>query len=75
MVDRSYMLAQPDGPSALKRFVDQAVIPAAIDAAALVERGLDQLAGSVRRRPSAALGMTVVGCMLAGLLHQGRTRR
>ena len=75
MVDRSYMLARPAPPSALKRFVNQAAIPAAIDAVAAMESGLERLGQSTRQRPWAALSLAAGGgCMIAALLRQRHRR-
>ncbi len=55
MVDRDYMLKKGAGPSAPKVFLDQKVVPAAINAAGAVEGVLERVAVRVRRMPVAAL--------------------
>ena len=55
MIDRDYLLKKGGGPSAPKLFLDQRVIPLAIDAAGAVEGALERVAVRVRRMPVAAL--------------------
>ena len=80
MVSRSYMEAQRPRPTPLKRFVDQQVVPAAIDMAGGVEAGLERLAATVRQRPatvlaaSVALGAAVPFLLLLACAQSRRTR-
>ena len=68
------MLAKLPPPSKLKQFIDQVAIPAAIDAAATMERDLDRLATVARNRPFAALSLAAGGgCMLSALLRRRRS--
>jgi hypothetical protein len=57
MVDRGYLLHQPPPPPAWKRLLDQAVVPAIIDAAALLEAGAEQVARRARVRPLLAAAL------------------
>ncbi len=68
MVDRDYMLKKGAGPSAPKLFLDQTVIPVAIDAAGAVEGVLEQVAVRVRRTPVAALAAALGTGTLVTLL-------
>lgn len=81
MVSRSYMEAQRPRPTSLKRFVDQQVMPAAIDLAGGMEAGLERLATTVRQRPatvlaaSVALGAAVPFLMLLACSKSRMVRR
>ncbi len=55
MVDRDYMLKKGAGPSASKVFLDQTIVPIAINAAGAVEGVLERVAVRVRRMPVTAL--------------------
>ena len=55
MISRDYLLKKEGGPSAPKLFLDQTVIPMAIDAAGAVEGALERVAVRVRRMPVSAL--------------------
>ena len=55
MVDKSYMLSEPPGPSALKVKWDQQAIPLLIDAAGAVEVQLEKVSATVRRLPLTCL--------------------
>ena len=68
MVGRDYMLKKGAGPSAPKVFLDQKVVPAAIDAAGAVEGVLELLAVRVRRTPVAALAAALGAGTLVTLL-------
>ena len=68
MVSRDYMLKKEGGPSAPKLFLDQKVIPAAIDAAGAVEGVLERVAVRVRRMPVAALAAALGTGTLVTLL-------
>ncbi len=56
MVDERYMLEKPRRPRAAKRYLDQVVIPKMIDAAGMLESGLEQASVCARRSPVAAIG-------------------
>ena len=72
MITRDYMLAEPPPPSRLKVTWDLQAMPMLIDAAASVERQVENVLGTVRRVP--------VTCVLiaAGLgflaAHVGQAR-
>lgn len=68
MVQAGYLLARKRAPSELRRFVNQQVIPTAIDGAAAMEAALEQLSVRTRRRPMTALGAAAGVGLVAGLL-------
>ena len=68
MIDRDYLLKKGAGPSAPKLFLDQKVIPMAIDAAGAVEGVLERVAVRVRRRPVSALAAALGTGTLVTLL-------
>ncbi len=68
MVSRDYMLKKGAGPSGAKVFLDQKVVPAAINAAGAVEGVLELLAVRVRRMPVAALAAALGTGTLVTLL-------
>jgi hypothetical protein len=55
MVSVGYMIDNPGPPSAFKRFVNQHVIPPAIDAAGAVETAAYELGEQVRAQPKTSL--------------------
>lgn len=63
MVTQAYMLDKPKAPGPAKRWLDQAAIPALIDAAASGEAVLERVASLTRRAPGP---MLLSGCF-AGL--------
>jgi len=66
VVTRAYLLKKPAAPSAQKVFLDQVVIPRAIDTVAAVEAGLEKLSLATRRSPAASLAAaTGLGWLLA----------
>ena len=69
MVGRAYLLAKRRPPTALKRAIDQRMIPAAIDAAGALEAVLERISVSATRQPitalGAAFGLGLLGCLLA----------
>jgi hypothetical protein len=80
MVDRSYLLNRPPRPSGLKRYVDQEVIPLAIDAAGALEAVLERLSRRAAAQPltaaAAAFGIGLLGCLVgAQALCARRERR
>lgn len=66
MVSEAYLQDRPGPPLAARRFFDQQVIPAAIDAAAAVEALAERLAVQVRRAPAPVLGAVLAAGFLAG---------
>jgi hypothetical protein len=74
MVDQGYMLNKPPGPPAWKRTLDQVVVPAAIDAAAVLEAGIERVAVWARGRPVLAC-VTVLGLGWAAARSRPRPRR
>lgn len=69
MVSRRYILHQRQAPGAMGLYVDQTVLPAAIDAAATAEAWLEETASTIRRRPRAAVAVAALaGLLLAALL-------
>ena len=72
MVSVGYLIDNPGPPSELKRFINQHVIPPAIDAAGAVETAAYELAEQVRAQPktyllaAGALGL-VLGATLFAL--------
>lgn len=55
MVSVSYMIDKPGAPSELRTYVNQRVIPAAIDAAGAVESAVYELGEKVRAQPATTL--------------------
>jgi hypothetical protein len=55
MVSVGYLIDNPGPPSARKRFVNQHVIPPAIDAAGAVETAVYELGEQVRAQPKTCL--------------------
>ena len=68
MIGRDYMLKKGGGPSSPKLFLDQTIIPMAIDAAGGVEGMLERLAVRVRLMPVAALAAALGTGTLVTLL-------
>jgi len=67
---------KPAPPSALKRFFDQRIMPAAIDGAACLDMGLLKTAEHMRRNPAMALGVvTGMGVLLAVVAQTARARK
>jgi hypothetical protein len=66
MVDKGYMVSKAPPPSAFRTMVNRQVVPAAIDAAATVEAGLEQIALATRRWPLPSVAIAFgVGVLLA----------
>ena len=73
MVDKSYMLSEPPGPSALKVRWDQQAMPALIDVAGAVEVQLEKAAATIRRVPvTCVLIAAGVGFLAAQAGRAGR---
>ena len=63
-VGRQYMLVKPSGPSRPKLFLDQTILPLAIDAAGGCEVAVQRLSQRIGLRPAALVG----AALLTGLL-------
>jgi hypothetical protein len=74
MVTQAYLLHRPPPPSNPKRFLDQQVIPALIDAAAAVEAQIETAANTTRRNPLLACGAMLAIGWLVGGMHGSRRR-
>ena len=75
MVKTAYLIDKPRSVGTLKRFVDQRLFPAAIDAAASVEGALENLTTGVRTRPLPLLLAAMGFGMLASVMVRAATRR
>jgi hypothetical protein len=71
MVSTTYLERKPAGPSPLKRFFDQRVMPVAIDAAACLDIGVANAGRQMRRTPMLGLAL-LLGI---GVLVGAATRR
>ena len=69
MITRDYLLEKPRGPSAAKVFLDQRVIPAAIDAAGACEVALER--ASQRTGLSVPVLLAGAGGLLALVAWRG----
>lgn len=70
MVAPSYMLERPKPPGAVKRGLDQRVLPIAIDAAASVEAVAERIAAGVRAAPFLGIGLALVAGIVLGRAHR-----
>jgi hypothetical protein len=68
MVHVGYLIDNPGPPSALKRFLNQRLVPPAIDAAGAVESALYELGEQARARPAASLAVAGLLGLVAGTL-------
>ena len=75
MVDVSYLIDKPAPPSGLRSFVNQHVIPAAIDAAGTVESAVYELGEQVRAQPATSLLAAGALGLVAGALVFRLSRR
>jgi hypothetical protein len=76
LVTSTYLLDKSGHPSSVKTAFDQQVIPAMIDAAALVEAAVPRLSDWVRSAPLPALfAGCAAGAMLGLVRRQRRWRR
>jgi hypothetical protein len=76
MVSSAYLVRKPAPPSALKRFFDQRMIPAAIDGAGCLDMGITKVTREFRRDPKIALGLTLaLGAVVAISFRSRRARR
>ncbi len=64
MVDDAYLLEKPSGPSAAKRFLDQVVLPIAIDAAGAGEDAVQRLSQRTGLRPVVIVAGVAAGTLL-----------
>jgi hypothetical protein len=75
MVAVSYMIDNPGLPSGVRRFINQHVVPPAIDAAGLVESAVYELAEQTRARPATCLLTAAALGLVAGTLVFSLARR
>ncbi|WP_419758896.1 hypothetical protein [Acidisoma sp.] len=68
MVDVSYLLDKPPAPAGLRSFVNQHVVPPAIDIAAAVESAVYELGEQVRAQPAASILAAAALGLVAGTL-------
>jgi hypothetical protein len=74
MVGKSYLRRKPDPPSALKLFLDQRIMPMAIDGAASLETGLARASRHLQRNSAMSLGLALgMGVLLALAVRPRRT--
>ena len=72
-VGRDYLLEKPPGPSAAKRFLNQRMVPAAVNMAARGEVALDRASARSGIRPSILLaGLT--GALLLSAFYAMRSK-
>jgi hypothetical protein len=78
MISSAYLVRKPASPSELKRFFDQRIIPAAIDAAGCLDMGIAKVTREIQRNPKIGLGLAL-GLALSVLVaishNSGRARR
>jgi LPXTG-motif cell wall-anchored protein len=75
MVSVGYLIDNPGPPSGLKSFVNQRLMPPAIDAAGAVESAVYELSEYVRAQPNTSLLAAGALGMVAGALVFRRSRR
>ena len=75
MVAVSYLIDKPAPPSGLKSFINQHVVPPAIDAAGAVESAVYELGEQARAQPVTSLFVAGALGLLAGVLVFGLSRR
>ena len=75
MVDVGYLIDRRSPPSGFMSFLNQRIVPAAIDAAGAVEAAVYELGEQVRARPATSLLAAGALGLLAGALLFGRSRR
>ncbi len=68
MVDKTYMLEKPPGPSAFKLFLDQRVLPLAIDVAGAGEVAVQRLSRRTGVPPALLIGAAAGTCMVAAAI-------
>lgn len=70
MVSKSYMLEKKPGPSSLRVFIDQQVIPVGINMAGAVEGVLERVSVRTRQQPATAVGAALTTAMLLSMLSR-----
>jgi hypothetical protein len=75
MIGQAYLRDQPPPPARWQRYLDQCVLPVAIDAAGSAEAVLEHVAQAARRQPVMALGLAGVVAFLAGAVRARRVSR
>ena len=75
MIDRAYMVEKPARPSAAKRYLDQVVVPFAIDMAGAGEVAVQNLSQRTGVRPAVLVGGMAGGIVLLVALAVRRGRR
>ncbi|MGI4800899.1 MAG: hypothetical protein ACRYG8_44120 [Janthinobacterium lividum] len=71
-----YMLKKPSGPSASKQFLDQRVVPLAVNAVGALEVGLYRVSDRTGIRPALLMtGLTAGFSFLLMSRWRGRSRR
>lgn len=75
MVDKAYMLHKPPGPGPAKRYLDQVMLPVAIDLAGSGEVAIQRLSERSGIRPAVILGGLAGGAILLAALALGRQDR
>jgi ElaB/YqjD/DUF883 family membrane-anchored ribosome-binding protein len=75
MVAVGYMIDNPGPPSGLRSFINQRVVPPAIDAAGAVESAVYELSEQVRAQPATSLLAAAALGLITGVLVFGLSRR
>lgn len=75
MVDKAYMLDKPPGPGPAKRYLDQVLLPVAIDLAGSGEVAIQRLSERSGIRPAVILGGLAGGAILLVALAVTRPDR
>jgi hypothetical protein len=75
MVSVGYMIDKPGPPSPFRTFVNQRLVPPAIDATAALESAVYELRERVRAQPVASLLAVGALGLLAGVVLFRRSRR
>ena len=75
MVDESYMLEKPPGPGSAKRYLDQVLLPFAIDLAGSGEVAIQRLSERSGIRPAVLVGGIAGGVVLVVALAFARQPR
>lgn len=76
MVSRSYILRKPPPRSSVMVFVNQTILPALIDTAAIAEQQLERIAVRARRAPLTSVGVACgFGWLAAQVVLTPRGRR
>lgn len=75
MVDKAYMIEKPPGPGPAKRYLDQVVLPFAIDLAGSGEVAIQRLSERSGIRPAVLVGGIAGGAILLVALAVTRQPR